>query len=296
MFFNCIKHDNLDFSMLRVAIQGQAASFHDIAARHFFDDEITTINRDLPFRNVFTSLQDGDADYAVVAIENSLYGSINEVYDLLLEFQPSIVGEVYLQINQCLVGFPGTAIADITQVHSHPIALAQCEDFLDSTLAHAERFEHSDTSGAVADIKKWADASRAAIGSRAAADLHGMSVLATNIETNKQNYTRFVVLSNKKQASENNDKTSLILTMPADTKAGALHRALGAFAERDLNLLMLQSRPIIGKAWHYMFYVDIAAASDDPRFVAALESLAAQKCEVTLLGSYTNAQNNSYNA
>lgn len=282
--------------MKKVAIQGQSASFHDIAARRFFGDDIETVNFDLPFRNVFDALNSGEFDHAVVAIENSLYGSINEVYDLLLEYKTCIVGEVYLHISQCLVGFPGTALTDIKEVHSHPVALAQCEDFLDDVLSQAERFEHSDTAGSVADIKQWGDPSRAAIASRAAAELHGMNVLAEEIETNKQNYTRFVVLSREQQPAQAADKTSLVLTTPADTKPGALHRALGAFAERNLNLLMLQSRPIIGKAWHYMFYVDIAAASDNPAFKEALEQLQSQGCAIELLGSYKSGQATPYKA
>ncbi len=277
--------------VIKVAIQGQQASFHDIAAKQFFPGDIKTINCDLPFRLVFDALNRQEADYAVVAIENSLYGSINEVYDLLLESKAQIIGEVYLQISQCLIGFPGTKISDIKEVHSHPVALSQCETYLDTTLAHSERFEHHDTAGSVADIKQWGDPSRAAIASRAAAQLHGMAVLDENIETNKQNYTRFVVLQTNALAVSAADKTSLVLTTPADTKPGALHRALGAFADRSLNLLMLQSRPIIGKAWHYMFYLDIAAGQDDEQFIAAISELQSQGCQVQLLGSYKNAQN-----
>lgn len=276
--------------VIKVAIQGQKASFHDIAAKRFFSNKIETINCDLPFRLVFDALTEQRADYAVVAIENSLYGSINEVYDLLLASNAQIIGEVYLQISQCLIGFPGTNVADVKEVHSHPVALSQCETYLDTKLAHAERFEHHDTAGSVADIKEWGDPSRAAIASRAAAELHGMAVLDEHIETNKQNYTRFVVLQTKPDNLDNTDKTSLVLTTPADTKPGALHRALGAFADRSLNLLMLQSRPIIGKAWHYMFYLDIAAGQDDEQFIVAISELQKQGCKVQLLGSYKNAQ------
>lgn len=283
--------------MKKVAIQGQRASFHDIAARYFFGDEdIAVENCPLPFRNVFESLKNGDSEYAVVAIENSLYGSINEVYDLLLEYQPYIIGEVYLHISQNLVGLQGALIQDIKKVHSHPIALAQCEEFLDKELSEAERFEHSDTAGSISDVKKWSDTKQAAIGSRAAADLHGLSILAEDIETNKHNYTRFVILSGEKKTAPNADKTSIILNTPADTKAGSLYQALGTFAKRNLNLLMLQSRPIIGKAWHYMFYLDIAASVDYEDFQAAVQELESQGCDITILGSYKNTQNQAYKA
>lgn len=281
---------------MKVATQGQRASYHDIAARKFFGDDITTVNCDLPFKNVFEQLKNGTVDAAVVAIENSLYGSINEVYDLLLTYKPTIIGEVYLHISQCLVGFPGTKIADITEVHSHPVALAQCEDYLDTTLVHAERFEHNDTAGSVSDIKEWGDPHRAAIASAAAAKHHGMAVLDTDIESNKQNYTRFVVLKMQPESVKDTDKTSLVLRTPADTKPGALHRALGTFAKRELNLLMLQSRPIIGRAWHYMFYIDIAADASGNAFQDALTELEAQGCTTTILGSYKNGQNHPYKA
>lgn len=282
--------------MIKVAIQGQRGSFHDIAAKHFFGPDIKTANCELPFRTVFETLKSGDAAYAIVAIENSLYGSINEVYDLLLEYKPFIVGEVYLQISQNLIGLPSTKLQDITQVHSHPIALAQCEDFLDTSLPTAERFEHSDTAGSVEEVKTWGDPAFTAIGSRTAAELHDMAILAENIETNKQNYTRFVVLAHKPENAEAANKTSIILNTPTDTKAGSLYKALGAFADRSLNLLMLQSRPIIGKAWHYMFYLDIAAGREDANFKDALAELEKQGCEITMLGSYKNQQNQSHKA
>lgn len=281
---------------MKVATQGQRASYHDIAARKFFGDDVTTVNCDLPFRNVFEQLKNGTVDAAVVAIENSLYGSINEVYDLLLAYKPVIIGEVYLHISQCLVGFPGSKITDITGVYSHPVALAQCEDYLDTTLAHAERFEHNDTAGGVSDIKEWGDPHRAAIASASAAEHHGMAVLDTDIESNKQNYTRFVVLKMQSESVKDSDKTSLVLRTPADTKPGALHRGLGTFAKRELNLLMLQSRPIIGRAWHYMFYVDIAVDASSSAFQDALAELEAQGCTTTILGSYKNGQKHPYKA
>lgn len=281
---------------MNIAIQGQHASYHDIATRRFFGDDARTVNCNLPFRNVFEQLSSGAVDYALVAVENSLYGSINEVYDLLLEYRPVIIGEVYLQISQCLIGFPGTKVSDITAVHSHPIALAQCEEYLDATLAHAERFEQNDTAGSVADIKEWGDLHRAAIASKSAAEYHGMEVLAESIESNRENYTRFVVLSKKAKSVEDANKTSLVLHTPADTKPGALYRALGGFAERGINLLMLQSRPIAGKAWKYLFYLDVAASTEDTAFKDAIQDLKQQGCTITLLGSYVDAQSRAQKA
>lgn len=266
-----------------IAIQGQAASFHDIATRNFFGSEIELVCCDT-FAETFQVLTKDLAGYAVVAIENSLYGSINEVYDLLLKYRFWISGEVYLRIEQCLIGLPGATISGATEVHSHPVALAQCENYLNSTLNQAERFEHHDTAGSVADIKKWGDPAKTAIASAAAAHRHDMDILARKIETHKQNYTRFVVLSKDRVDNPAANKTSLILATAE--KPGALYHALGTFAKQNINLTKLQSRPIIGNAWHYMFYVDVDSGLEQPGLQAALYELNDQNCETTILGSY----------
>jgi len=274
---------------MKIAIQGEQASFHDIAARQFFGEDIEILACD-SFAACFSALQSGQADRAIVAIENSLYGSINQVYDLLLKHHFPIVGEVFLHIQQCLIGLPGAAIQNIQEVHSHPVALAQCQKYLDEQLPGAERFERGDTAASVADIKTWNDPTKAAIGGTAAAELHGMEVLAKEIETNKQNYTRFVVLQREPADVPEADKVSIILQTPKDTKSGALYRALGVFASRELNLLLLHSRPIIGKAWHYMFYLDVAATPDSADLKAALQELTDQGCDIKVLGNYKAGQ------
>ncbi len=271
---------------LRVAIQGQEASFHDIAARQFFGEDIKIVACET-FGETFAALAQGTVDQAVSSIENSLFGSINEVYDLLLKHKFWVGGEVYLRVEQCLIGLPGADLAKITEVHSHPVALAQCEDYLDKILPQAQRFESHDTAGSAADIKKWHDPAKAAIASAAAAKLHGLEVLAGEIETNKQNYTRFVVLQKNKQPLRNANKTSLVLI--TSHEPGSLYNALGAFAKQNINLSKLQSRPIIGQAWHYMFYVDVEAG-EGPKLTKALKALEQQKCEVTVLGSYKSGQ------
>lgn len=271
---------------LRIAIQGQEASFHDIAARQFFGEDIKIVPCET-FAETFVALAQGAADQAVSAIENSLFGSINEVYDLLLEHKLWISGEVYLRIEQCLIGFPGTDLAKITEVHSHPVALAQCEDYLDKNLPNAQRFESHDTAGSVANVKKWNEPSKAAIAAAVAADLHGLKVLADEIETNKQNYTRFVVLRRDKEPETEANKTSLVLV--TSNEPGSLYNALGVFAKRNINLSKLQSRPIVGHAWHYMFYVDVEMGGG-PKLASAIRELKQKKCEVIVLGSYKSGQ------
>lgn len=270
-----------------VAIQGQAASFHDVAARQYFGDDITTIFCDLPFRLVFDALEEGRADYAVCAIENSLHGTINDVYDLLQARPSSISGEVVLHIEQCLIGLPGATLSDITEVYSHPVAFSQCEDFLDSSLPNAARFEHPDTAGSVADVAASGDRHKAAIASAAAAKLHGMQVLKRGIETNHHNYTRFVVLTREQTNHRDSDKTSIVIEAP--NVAGSLHKALGAFAAHGLNLTLLTSRPIVGKPQSYMFYMDFAGGLQESRTQEAISEVENMGCAVTVLGSYKAA-------
>lgn len=269
-----------------IAIQGGHASFHDIAAREYFDNDIDIVQCNLPFVNVFDALDSG-AGAAVCAIENSLYGSINEVYDLLIKTDVTIVGEIYLRIEQALIGLPDASIDKITEVHSHPVALAQCEAFLDSSLQHATRFEHNDTALSVKDIKDWNDPTKVAIASKQAAKLYELKVLKDSIETNHENYTRFVVLKKGNiNLPKNATKSSLVLTTHGDTKPGALHRTLGAFAKRNLNLTLLHSRPLIGLAWHYMFYVDVIGGVENDQLGEAIKELNDSGCEIKHLGSY----------
>lgn len=275
----------LQCGFMRVAIQGQAGSYHHQAATTFFDKDIEIVGCDT-FKDTFAALASDKADYAVIAIENSLFGSINQTYDLLLKNKFWVCGEVYLRIEHCLIGLPGSSIAGLKEVHSQLEALAQCEDYLDSTLSHVARLEHHDTAASVAHIKKLADPSQAAIASEQAAKLHGMQILQKGIEDNKENYTRFIGVQKQKQPVANASKTSLVITTGADTKAGALYKALGVFAERDINLSMLQSRPLVGKAWHYLFYVDLDIGEQEEGFTNSLNQLAKLGFEVQILGSY----------
>lgn len=267
----------------KVAIQGQQASFHDIAAKKHFGDNIEILPCDT-FYDVFAAVKTGKAEKGLAAIENSLFGSINEVYDLLLKNNFWISGEIFLRVEQCLVGISGTKLSDIKEVHSHPVALAQCEQYLDEKLPEAQRFEHHDTAGSAADIKKWNDKTKVAIAGQAAAELYDLAVLARDIETNRQNYTRFVAIEKSERHIPGSNKTALVLT--TGHKPGALYDALGAFAKRQINLTKLQSRPIIGQAWHYLFYVDVLESIDSPNLKSALQELKKQNCEIRVLGSF----------
>lgn len=274
---------------MRVAIQGQAGSYHHAAAKQFFNKHFDVVASET-FKDTFHTLENNKADYAVVAIENSLFGSINQTYDLLLKNKFWICGEVYLRIEHCLIGMPQAKISEIKEVHSQLEALAQCEDFLDTTLAHASRVEHHDTAASVIRVKQLEDSTLAAIASEEAAKMYDMAILQKNIEDNKENYTRFVVLQKNKRVLGGETKTSLVLTTRKDTKPGALHSALGAFAKSNINLTMLQSRPLVGKAWHYLFYVDLDIGVDSLKFKECLDELAALGFDTTILGSYKSTR------
>lgn len=268
----------------RVAIQGQAGSYHDIARRQYFKNATQLVCQDT-FKEVFAALSSGQANYAVSAIENSLYGSINEVYDLLLKNKFWICGEIYLRIQHCLLGIQGSALKDINEVYSQGPALAQCEEFLETKLAQVKRIETHDTAASAELVAKWQDPTKAAIASSTAAKLHGLKILESEIETHKQNYTRFIVLEKtRREQTDQTSKTSIVLKLAE--RPGILHQALGAFAKRNINLSKLESRPIIGKAWHYMFYIDFEAGADSPQGRAALQELVRQGSSVTLLGTY----------
>ncbi len=272
----------------KIAIQGQAGSYHHQAAVTLLGESIKIVPC-TTFRRTFQALEQDKAEFGIIAIENSLFGSINNVYDLLLEYQFPIVAETYLRIEHCLIGLPETELQSINEVHTQAEAMAQCEDFLDTHLPNAQRIDQSDTALSVEYIKKQNDPHKAAIGSEHAATLHGLKIIKRGIEDHAENYTRFVLIQKQTTQQQGPTKTSLVLKTQADKKAGTLHQALGVFAERNLNLTMLQSRPIAGKAWHYLFYVDLEIANDDPKFTSAQQELAQLGYDTIVLGSYTNS-------
>jgi prephenate dehydratase len=237
------------------------------------------------FSDVFAALGANNADAAVVAIENSLYGSINEVYDLLLKYECRIVAELPERIHQCLITHPGTKMEEITHVYSHPVALAQCSDFLHNQLLGAEKTEFYDTAAAVRHIKESNDTKAAAIAGKLAAQLHGMTILQASIENNQQNFTRFLAIERDIKKIPHTNKASLVLQ--TNNKPGALYKALGIFANRNINMVKLQSRPVPGQVWRYMFYVDIEVMSQElDEVIAELKDL---ECTVTVLGTYMQA-------
>lgn len=270
---------------MKIAIQGALGSFHHLAAQKWFgsDAEIVTCET---FPDVFARLEDTQAEAAVVAIENSLYGSITAVYDLLVKHDYPIIGELPEHIHQQLIGYAGSKLEDITAVYSMAPALAQCHDYLTTHLPQATRIEREDTAESVAYIKSLKNPTLAAISSHAAALRYGMSVIQENIEDESANFTRFLVVQPHGSIIEHANKASLVLR--TDHSPGALYRALGIFAGLGINLTKLQSRPIRGQVWKYQFFIDIEA--DKRQLDIALSELSGLGCEVTVLGHYKAAE------
>jgi prephenate dehydratase len=263
-----------------VAIQGIKESFHAIAAYSLFSEDIE-LNECHSFHDVFSAVKDGASDFGVVAIENSLYGSINDTYDLLVKNDLHICGEAYEQIGLYLVGAPDSKLGDITNVYSHPAALGESSDYLDLNLPSASRHEYSDTALAAKFVSESNDNSKAAIAGELAANTYTVNVLAKNIESHKHNYTRFILIS-KQQAELSSKNAKSTIVFQTGNKPGSLHAALGVFAKYNIGLTKLESRPIVGKAWRYMYYADIESAFNDE----LQKELSKVASNVRLLGTY----------
>lgn len=264
---------------MRVAIQGEIASFHHMAAQSWYGQDVEIIPAE-SFSEVFGLIARHEADSGIVAMENSLYGSIHQVYDLLETYRYPIVGEVHLPVHHQLIGLHQNAT--ISRIYSHPVALAQCENYLDANFPDVERLEYHDTAAAVEFIKNQNDPSLAAIASQEAASLHGLPVIESSIEDNKANFTRFLVIKPNGQPPVDANRTSL--TLVADHTPGALAKILTIIADKGINLSKLQSRPIPGQPWNYRFYLVVDTAGQTLH--ETLAEIHPLTSDLTVLGEY----------
>jgi prephenate dehydratase len=238
----------------RVAIQGIRASFHEEAAFRYFGEDITTIECN-SFKQTFETLKNGDADYVVMAIENSIAGSILPNYSLLLSYSFPVIGEVYLPIQLHLMALPGVRFEQIKYVTSHPIAIRQCVDFFDE-YPHLKIVESNDTAACAKRIRDEQLTDTVAIANTLAAKLYELDVLERRIESNKKNFTRFLILTTHENAKvAKPDKASLCFQV--SNEVGALAKVLNIFAEQGINMSKIQSMPVLGKPTEYNFYVDV---------------------------------------
>ncbi len=270
--------------MSKVAFQGVKGAFSEDAAASFFPGVDTMPCPD--FESVFRAVERGDAEHGIVPVENSIEGSVTAVNDLLLENDLVIVGEVLVPVVHCLISHPGSDIGDIVRVYSHPQALGQCRSFL-ARYPGWEKVPAFDTAGSVRLIKERGIKDEAAIASRRAAEVYGMKVLREGIQGSDENYTRFFALRRSSHLLDRGDKTSLAFA--TRNVPGALYEAMGAFAGRGINMTKVESRPRKGRAWEYVFFVDIDGHVNDPKVADALTDLVRRAVFVKVLGSYPRA-------
>lgn len=265
-----------------VAYQGEVGAYSEEGALSLFP--AADLRPHSTIRKVFEAVEVGLVDYGLVPIDNSQAGSINETYDLFLKHGLHLVGETVVRVNHCLLALPGVHIDDLTEVISHPQAIAQCEEFLSATGLRI-RAEY-DTAGAAKRIFEEKLEHTGAIASKRAADLYGLEVLAERIQTYPDNYTRFGALSRTPESLHDPDKTSLVFGV--GHAPGCLYRCLAAFAERHLNLAKLESRPRAGRVWEYVIYVDVEAPGSAPSMVEALGEVSEHATFTRVLGSYAS--------
>jgi 3-deoxy-7-phosphoheptulonate synthase len=266
----------------KAAFFGETGTFSQKACTQYFGAKVAGVS--MPsFRAIFEAVKEGEIDFGVVPLENSLTGSIHENYDLLLEYDLKIVGEITLRIIHHLIGHPGAKIENIKRVLSSPQAFLQCRHFLERHNGW-ELVSVKDTAKAAKGMNQQAELTDAAIASEETAELHGLEVIEEGIESNPRNYTRFVVIGNEPLEKGPRHKSSLIYS--TGNQPGTLFETLKIFADNGINLVKLESRPIHGKPWEYMFYVDLEADVESDEFKPLLEALKKKADYFKILGSY----------
>lgn len=269
-----------------VAFQGELGAYSELAARELFPEEIDVLPQH-GFEDVFGAVERGVCPYGIIPIENSLAGSIHQNYDLLLKYELMICEEIKLRISHTLIVLPGVCMEDIRRVYSHPQALSQCEEFLQS-LEGVEAMPVYDTAGAVRMIKEQGTRDAGAIASAQAAADYDLEILARGIESNHQNYTRFLLISQDEAEARPDAKTSIVFA--TRDIPGALFKSLAVFALRDINLLKIESRPLWGKPWEYLFYLDFEGDLREERCERAIENLKEVSTFLRILGSYAKGR------
>jgi len=265
---------------MKVAFQGEPGAYSEQAVFNYYG-EVETLPCE-SFDVMFDSVVSGKSDAALAPIENSLAGSIHQNYDLLLRHDLHIVGEYLLRVQHCLIGFPDVQKSDIKKAISHPQALGQCAAYLRNLNIKPETVY--DTAGSVKMLKASGERTTAAIASRRAAELYEMQIIEEGIEDNAENYTRFLAVGRESVVPEGEAKTSIVFTLK--NMPGALFKAMSVFALRDIDLTKIESRPLQGKPWEYLFYIDLIGSTSDDVTKRALDHLGEYAMTLRVLGSY----------
>ena len=278
-------------TMKRIAIQGIKGSYHDMAAHYFFENEEVGLICCSTFEQVFEAVRNDSTVLGMAAIENTIAGSLLHNYELLCESGLTIIGEHKLRISHSLLCLPDDDLQDITEVNSHPVALMQCREFL-SRHPHIKVVEAEDTAGSAEAISRLQLHGHAAICSKFAAPLYGMKVLDEGIETNKHNFTRFLVFCQPQRANLLRDirrvnKASVVFILP--NESGSLSQVLSILSYYKQNLTKIQSLPLVGKEWQYMFYIDLSF-DDYTRYSQSIDAITPLTQELKILGEYYNGK------
>ncbi|MCI6503708.1 MAG: prephenate dehydratase [Prevotella sp.] len=276
--------------MKRIAIQGEIGSFHDITAHHYFDGEQLQIICCSTFEEVFAHMKQDPTIIGIMAIENTIAGSLLRNYELLRESGMAVVGEHKTHISHCLCCLPGQKMEDLKEVHSHPVALAQCYKYL-SKHPKMKMVEDEDTAGSAKWIAERKLEGVAALCHADAAELYGLEVLENHVEDNPHNYTRFLIMSDPRKADflralNKSNKSSIVFSLPHEE--GSLSQVLSILSFYKINLTKIQSLPIIGREWEYMFYVDVTY-DDLTRYRQSIDAITPLTKDLTILGEYTSA-------
>ncbi|HXD08745.1 MAG TPA: prephenate dehydratase [Anaerolineales bacterium] len=265
---------------MRVAFQGEPGAYSEQAVFNYFGNIETQPCES--FDAVFDAVNSNASDAGLIPIENSLAGSIHQNYDLLLRNELNIVGEYLLRVQHCLIALPDVKKEDIQKAISHPQALGQCAAYLRSHGIKAEQVY--DTAGSVKMLKESGARDTAAIASRRAAELYGLNILEEGIEDNPENYTRFLAIQSEAVIPDGESKTSIVFTLK--NQPGSLFKAMSVFALRDIDLTKIESRPLQGKPWEYLFYIDFIGATHEDTIRHALDHLGEYAVTLRVLGSY----------
>ncbi|NDV66357.1 prephenate dehydratase [Bacteroides sp. 224] len=273
--------------MEKVAIQGTVGSYHDIAAHKYFSNNSIELLCCTKFDDIFAAMRKDNHIIGMLAIENTIAGSLLQNYELIRQSNAQIIGEYKLRISHCFVCLPDEDWDDITEVNSHPIALMQCREFLDQH-PNIKVVEGEDTARSAETIQKNNLRGHAAICSKAAAELYGMKILQEGIETNKHNFTRFLVIADSWKSDEylnkqNINKASIVFSLPH--AEGSLSQVLSILSYYNINLTKIQSLPIIGREWEYLFYIDVVF-TDYVRYKQAIAAISPLTKELKILGEY----------
>lgn len=269
---------------ITAAFQGEEGAFSHAAARKLLGEEVSVLACPR-FRDTFAALQEGEVTHAVIPIENTLHGSVLENYDNLVEYGIPIIGETSIRISHQLIVMPGTRFRDVEHVYSHPVALNQCLEFF---RAHPKLImtPHYDTAGSVKMLKEARPKKSAAIASAAAAEIYGGVILKRNIEDDRQNFTRFFLLSKVSPRERAGHAWKTTLVFGVANEAGALFKAMACFALRGVNLTKLESRPLRGRPWEYLFSLDLVGRTSDVNVRKSIEHLGEMTSTLKILGSY----------